>query len=302
MQQNPGAAVLGDIRSVAGAPVVGVSEVQSVTVNGTPTGGTFTLRFKQKVTAAIAYDASAATVATALVALSTIGTGGVTVSGSAGGPYTVTFALTRGKRIQPLIALHTNSLTGGTAPTVAIAEVTAGVDSSFPDAGIGALLFDRTNGALYVKRGSTSRHAWRPIGQLEAVVQLTNAQMLAVRATPITLVAAPGAGRVTVVHGVYAVCDATAGVYTESADNLAVEYADGTDILVIETTGFVDQVAAVEARYMRPDQSTAAVEPIANSAVRLLNNGDGEFGGGNAANTLSVRVLYSIHEVAPFTA
>ncbi|MDR3710261.1 MAG: carboxypeptidase regulatory-like domain-containing protein [Capsulimonadaceae bacterium] len=55
------------------------------------TGGTYTLTFGGQTTGAIAYNATAATVQTALAALSTIGTGNVAVTGNAGGPYTITF-------------------------------------------------------------------------------------------------------------------------------------------------------------------------------------------------------------------
>ena len=56
------------------------------------TGGTFTLTYGGKETAAIAYNATAATVKTRLAALSSVGVGKVMVSGNAGGPWTVTFA------------------------------------------------------------------------------------------------------------------------------------------------------------------------------------------------------------------
>ena len=68
------------------------NEVQVVTVNGTPTGGTFTLTFRGATTSGLAYNAAASTVQTALQGLSTIGSGNAAVSGSAGAPYTVTFA------------------------------------------------------------------------------------------------------------------------------------------------------------------------------------------------------------------
>jgi hypothetical protein len=65
--------------------------VKTVTITGTPTGGTFTLTFNGQTTSGIAYNAAASAVQSALVALSTVGAGNATVSGSAGGPYTVTF-------------------------------------------------------------------------------------------------------------------------------------------------------------------------------------------------------------------
>lgn len=59
---------------------------------GSPSGGNFTLTYKSQTTANIAFGASAAAVQSALLLLSTIPAGTVTVSGSNGGPYTVTFS------------------------------------------------------------------------------------------------------------------------------------------------------------------------------------------------------------------
>jgi len=107
--------------------VVGVNEVQSVTITGGPTGGDFTLTYAGQTTGAIAFDATAAAVDTALEALSNIEVGDVAVTGDAGGPYTVTFG---GALAFTNVAEMTASgagLTGGTTPAVAIATVTAGV-------------------------------------------------------------------------------------------------------------------------------------------------------------------------------
>jgi hypothetical protein len=101
------------------------NEVQTVTINGAPTGGTFTLTFGGQTTAALARNASAADVQAALQALSSIGAGNVTVTGSAGGPYTVTFVGTLGgTNVAQMTAAHT--FTGGTTPGVTVATTTAG--------------------------------------------------------------------------------------------------------------------------------------------------------------------------------
>jgi hypothetical protein len=101
----------------------GTSEVQTVTITGTPTGGTFTLTFSAQTTAAIAFNAAAATVQNALNALANLD--GVTVSGAAGGPYTVTFPASMGNVAQ--MTGDGSGLTGGTAPAVAVATTTPGV-------------------------------------------------------------------------------------------------------------------------------------------------------------------------------
>lgn len=69
----------------------GTNEKQLVTMQGTITGGTFTLTFNGQTTDPIAYDASAATVQTELEALSNIEVGDVDVTGVDGGPWTIEF-------------------------------------------------------------------------------------------------------------------------------------------------------------------------------------------------------------------
>lgn len=104
--------------------VAGVNDIQTLTITGTPTGGTFKLRFKGAVTATINHNANAAAIDSALEALATIGTGNVAVTGS--GPFTVTFGGDLAGELMPLLELDTNSLTGGSSPDVTIAHTTPG--------------------------------------------------------------------------------------------------------------------------------------------------------------------------------
>ena len=71
---------------------------QVITVARGVAGDTFTLTFEGQTTAPIALGALAATVQTALLALSNVGTGNLSVAGNAGGPYTVSFIGARVKR------------------------------------------------------------------------------------------------------------------------------------------------------------------------------------------------------------
>ena len=115
------------------APYAGpTSEVQTVTITGSPTGGTFTLTFSGQTTAAIAYNATAATVRAALEGLSNIAPGDVVVTGNAGGPYTVVFA---GAYLSDDVAqmTATGSLTGGSSPAVAVTTSTAGGTATASD-------------------------------------------------------------------------------------------------------------------------------------------------------------------------
>jgi hypothetical protein len=86
--------------------------VQVATINGTPTGGTFTITVGGQTTAPIAYNATAATVQSAIQALAGASTSTATVAGSAGGPYTITFT----GPASP-VSVNQTGLTGGTAAT-----------------------------------------------------------------------------------------------------------------------------------------------------------------------------------------
>lgn len=68
-----------------------VNEKQTVTVNGSPTGGSFVLTFNGATTTPILWNATASQVKVALQALSTVGGTGCSVQGPAGGPWVVEF-------------------------------------------------------------------------------------------------------------------------------------------------------------------------------------------------------------------
>lgn len=103
----------------------GTAEVQTVSFGGTPTGGSFTLTYNGQTTAAIAWNATAATVRDALNALGSVGASGVTVTGGPGPTaYVVTFAAAG--NVNQMTA--TSSLTG-TSPTVSVATTTGGTNA-----------------------------------------------------------------------------------------------------------------------------------------------------------------------------
>lgn len=168
---DPAAGAEREGRSVAGAPVAGTDEVQTITFGGTPTGGTFRLGYKGQTTDPISWSATNATlianIDAALEALSTIGTGNVTTAVgtmTAGiGTATVTFAGTLAKKAVPLITVVDNSLTG-TAPTVAVTETTPGVSATHRGAPVGARLIDTTNGKEYINTGTSSVPTWTVVG------------------------------------------------------------------------------------------------------------------------------------------
>lgn len=105
-----------------------VDDIQTVTITGTPTGGTFTLVFGAQTTATINWNDNAATVQTRLQNLSSIGAGNCTVTGGPGPgtPFVVEFKSALAYAAQGNITLGTNSLTGGTSPNVSIVHTQTG--------------------------------------------------------------------------------------------------------------------------------------------------------------------------------
>lgn len=110
----------------------GTNEVQTVTL-ANATGGTFTLTYNGETTAPIAYNAANTAVKSALEALPNIADGSLTVTGSAGGPYTVTF----GSGVNEPQMTASNANLTGSSPTVTVATTTAGAAQN-----IAGILYD----------------------------------------------------------------------------------------------------------------------------------------------------------------
>jgi hypothetical protein len=111
----------------------GTNQVRTETV--TATGGTRTLSItnpitgEQQTTAALAFDALAATIQAALVALSNVAVGDVVVTGL--GPFVYTFGGSYANKPVAL-AVNTGSLTGGSS---SIADTTPGVAENISSIG-----------------------------------------------------------------------------------------------------------------------------------------------------------------------
>jgi len=123
-------------------------------------------------------------------------------------------------------------------------------------------------------------------------VSLTAAEMLALRATPKTLVAAPGAGRVLEFVSAVFIYDYVAA-FTETADNIAIRETDGSGTIVsltLETTGLLDATAD-KMSTIKP--LATDVLALANKPLVLHNTGDGEFGG--TGSPCRVKITYKVH-------
>lgn len=114
------------------AASIDINELVTITPSGTWSGGTFTLSFGGQTTTAIAYNAPAATIQTAFLLLSTVGSGNAVVAGGplSTGAITITFAGTLANTNVGAVTISTASVTGG--GTAAVAVTTQGAPTDIP--------------------------------------------------------------------------------------------------------------------------------------------------------------------------
>lgn len=105
----------------------GTQAVQTITTTGTPTGGTFTLTFGGVTTGPIPYNATAAQVEAALDPITPVG---VTCTG---GPLPTGVVVTFNDAGAKALITHTDSLTGGSSPTVVVTSTTPGTTGAVTD-------------------------------------------------------------------------------------------------------------------------------------------------------------------------
>lgn len=131
------------------APGIHTAIIQTIFGNASVSAGTFTLTFRAQTTSAIAYNASAATIQTALEALSTVDPGDVTVTQevgllSAGGRMRLTFAGQYAYSTVSRATLSSTGLTGGLYavgyynPNARCVSLRAGVMTRFYDSEVSA--------------------------------------------------------------------------------------------------------------------------------------------------------------------
>jgi hypothetical protein len=127
---------------------------------------------------------------------------------------------------------------------------------------------------------------------------LTHTNITNLATTPITLVAAPGAGYVLLFDSALFRSNNSVA-YTETNDDLVIEYAGGTDVSnfanansLVSTTDSVDHVTTLVAAADHFGWATALAN-VENVALQL-DNPNTNWGAGDAANTMDVYVYYRV--------
>lgn len=153
-------------------------------------------------------------------------------------------------------------------------------------------------GALYVNLGSTTAATFATAGSLTSAVQrlttqvsLSSAQILALNATPVTLVAAPGAGKVIVVRGITLKMVTTATQYANGGA-LEFRYTDGSGAKVTADIAAAVVTAAAGTSYTSVAGVTTSLTNVANAAI-VVNNATAAFitGTGTAVATIVYDII-----------
>lgn len=160
--------------------------------------------------------------------------------------------------------------------------------------------FGKDKSAMSIEK--INRQLWTPttkIQELDMRVDsktITSAQLLALNATPQTIVTAPGANKAVIFEGAMIHKPAgTAYAGIAAGEDLSFKYtgAGGIEVGQVETTGFLDQATA-QTRWARPHHGASGpndITPVANAPL-VLHLLVGEITTGDS--NLVLRIFYRI--------
>lgn len=169
-------------------------------------------------------------------------------------------------------------------------------------AGPGSLYFDLSTGLVWQNVSTTlGSPFWKPCDGGYVELSFTSAQVKALRATPQTLVPAPGAGFILELLSAELYLDyGGTNVFTAGAgDDMAVKYTNGAGVAVsqtIECTAFLTAAADTRTNALPKIDQIVAKAGCENQALVLHNTGGAEFAGNAAGdNVLRVKVRFTVH-------
>lgn len=145
-------------------------------------------------------------------------------------------------------------------------------------------------GAHLYNGGTTSSASWGGTGNV-AVVSLTSAQILALNATPVTLVAAPGAGKTIVVRGITLKMVTTATGYANGGA-LEFRYTNASGAKVTADIAAAVVTAGAGTSYTSVAGVTTSLTGVVNSPI-IVDNATAAFitGTGTAVVTVAYDII-----------
>lgn len=157
------------------------------------------------------------------------------------------------------------------------------------------------NSGLFYSDGRKWTVLFGGIGVLSMRTELTNDQIIHLRASPVTLV--PSLGATKLIEFLSITLRLNYGgtnIFTETDANLVVNYTDGSGVVVstvIECGGFIVQSADTITRGIPVLDAIVTDAASAGEPLVLFNDGAGEFGGNaEGDNTITVWTLFRVIE------
>jgi hypothetical protein len=185
------------------------------------------------------------------------------------------------------------------SPSLTSAQIIVGNASNVPTA------VDMTGDVTITNAGVTAIGANKVTASMlatnllvEATGTLSQANIVAMNGTPVTLVAAPGAGKAIIVDEIELFHDYSTAAYTSGGD-LSIEYAtSGTDVLTIDSTfvtGAADANTVTKPTVYTSSGTDTGFDLAANTNKAIqATNATGAFANGNAANIIKWRIRYHV--------
>lgn len=152
-----------------------------------------------------------------------------------------------------------------------------------------------SNGSSYANVGTLAVPVWvasgSATGSQTVQVALSSAQILALNATPVTLVAAPGSGKVILVQGITLKMVTTATAYANGGA-LEFRYTDGSGAKVSADIAAAVVTAGAGTSYTSVSGVTTSLTNVANAAI-VIDNATAPFitGTGTAVVNVTYKVL-----------
>lgn len=136
-------------------------------------------------------------------------------------------------------------------------------------------------------------------------IQLTHAQILTLRASPVEIVAAPGADKQIIFESVFFIIDTRTAAYSNpSSGDVVFRWKVAVPGGANVAFNLVDKltVSGLGQLFSAPFTEPSSLEQSGNNAaMEIFKAGAGELTDGSPNNSLSMRIYYKIVPYGPFT-